>query len=119
MLWFLLAACASTLLLAVTNHLTQNIASIPFLWVLPLSLYLLTFILVFDFERLYSTTVFTWLLIAALGGMAYGLNRMELPYQPEARHPRLLRRTFPLLHVLPRRACEAKASLRATSPRST
>ncbi len=74
LLWFLLAACASTLLLAVTNHLTQNVASIPFLWVLPLSLYLLSFILTFDFERLYNPTVFSWLLIAALGGMAYGLK---------------------------------------------
>ena len=37
-----LAACASTLLLAVTNHLSQNVAAIPFLWVLPLALYLLT-----------------------------------------------------------------------------
>ncbi len=73
LLWLLLACCASTLLLSVTNHLTQNIASVPFLWVLPLSLYLLTFILVFDFERLYSRRVFPWLVVLALGGMAYGL----------------------------------------------
>lgn len=72
-LWFLLAGCASTLLLSVTNHLTQNVASIPFLWVLPLSLYLLTFILTFDSEWLYNRTVHTWLLIAFLGAMAYGL----------------------------------------------
>lgn len=71
--WLLLAACASTLLLAVTNHLTQNVASIPFLWVLPLSLYLFTFILTFDFERLYHRKIFVWLLSLALGGMAYGL----------------------------------------------
>ncbi len=74
-LWLLLAACSSTLLLSVTNHLTQNVASIPFLWVLPLGLYLLTFILTFDYERLYNRTVFIWLLIAALGGMTYGLGR--------------------------------------------
>ncbi|HEX9021933.1 MAG TPA: hypothetical protein VF903_11800, partial [Nitrospirota bacterium] len=73
-LWLLLAACASTLLLAVTNHLTQNVAPIPFLWVLPLSLYLLTFILTFDFERLYHRKIFFWLLAIALGGMAYGLS---------------------------------------------
>ncbi len=73
-LWLLLAACASTMLLAVTNHLTQNVASIPFLWVLPLSLYLLTFILTFDFERLYHRKIFIWLLALALGGMAYGLS---------------------------------------------
>lgn len=72
--WLLLAACASTMLLAVTNHLTQNVASIPFLWVLPLSLYLLTFILTFDLERLYQRTIFTWILALSLGGMAYGLS---------------------------------------------
>ncbi len=72
-LWLLLAACASTLLLSVTNHLTQNVASIPFLWVLPLGLYLLTFILTFDYERLYNRAVFIWLLMTAIGGMAYGL----------------------------------------------
>src|ERR1041384_3130475 len=47
-LWFALPACASVLLLAVTNKLCQDIAVIPFLWVLPLSLYLLTFIISFD-----------------------------------------------------------------------
>jgi len=74
-LWLLLAGCASTLLLAVTNHLTQNVASIPFLWVLPLGLYLLTFILCFDYERFYHRKVFTWLMAVAVGGMAYGLGR--------------------------------------------
>jgi hypothetical protein len=74
MLWLLLAGCASTLLLAVTNHLTQNVASIPFLWVLPLGLYLLTFILCFDFDRIYHRKVYTWLMVIALGGMAYGLS---------------------------------------------
>jgi len=47
LVWVGLAAVASTLLLAVTNYLTQNVAAIPFLWVLPLSLYLLTFIVCF------------------------------------------------------------------------
>jgi SAM-dependent methyltransferase len=46
--WLVFAALGSFLLLAVTNHVCLNIASIPFLWVLPLSLYLLSFILCFD-----------------------------------------------------------------------
>lgn len=46
-LWIGLAACASTLLIAVTSQITQEVAAIPFLWVLPLTLYLLTFILAF------------------------------------------------------------------------
>ena len=53
-----LAACPSALLLAVTSHLTENIAAIPFLWVLPLSLYLLSFILCFDSDRWYSRWLF-------------------------------------------------------------
>ncbi len=73
--WLALSACASTLLLAVTNHLTQNVASIPFLWVLPLGLYLLTFILTFDFEGLYNRRVFAWLVSAALAAMCFGLTQ--------------------------------------------
>jgi SAM-dependent methyltransferase len=46
--WLIFAALGSFLLLAVTNHVCLNIASIPFLWVLPLALYLLSFILCFD-----------------------------------------------------------------------
>ncbi len=46
--WLVCAALGSMLLLALTNHITQNIASIPFLWVLPLSLYLLSFVVVFE-----------------------------------------------------------------------
>ena len=72
--WMGLAACASALLLAVTNHLTQNIAAIPFLWVLPLSLYLLSFILCFDSDRWYSRWLFLGLGAVALGGMAYAVS---------------------------------------------
>jgi hypothetical protein len=53
-LWVSLAATASILLLSVTSHLTQEVAVIPFLWVLPLTIYLLTFILAFSGERWYS-----------------------------------------------------------------
>ena len=73
-LWLLLAGCASLLLLAVTNHLTQNVASIPFLWILPLGLYLLTLTLSFDLERFYNRKVSAWLMLVALAGMAYGLS---------------------------------------------
>ncbi len=47
-LWLALSALGSVLLLATTSHITQNIASVPFLWVLPLTLYLLTFVLAFE-----------------------------------------------------------------------
>src|SRR5579885_609247 len=70
-LWLALPACASVLLLAVTNHLTQNVAAIPFLWVLPLSIYLLTFILCFEGSGWYRRSAYLGLLAVALGTMAY------------------------------------------------
>jgi protein-L-isoaspartate O-methyltransferase len=73
LLWLALAACASLLLLSVTSHLTQNIASIPFLWILPLCLYLLTFILCFERSGWYHRKVYLWLIVASVGLMSYGL----------------------------------------------
>jgi len=52
-IWIALAAVATTLLIAVTNQITQEVAVIPFLWVLPLTIYLLTFILAFSGGKLY------------------------------------------------------------------
>ncbi len=66
LLWIALAACPSALLLAITNHLTQNIAAIPFLWILPLSLYLLSFILCFESGRWYRRWLFVPLAAASL-----------------------------------------------------
>ena len=58
MFWVILPALASVALLAVTNHLSQDVAAVPFLWVLPLSLYLLSFILCFDSDRWYVRVLF-------------------------------------------------------------
>ena len=54
LLWVGLAGCASMMLLATTNQMCQEVAVIPFLWVLPLTLYLATFIIVFAGDRWYS-----------------------------------------------------------------
>jgi hypothetical protein len=62
-LWVALAASASTLLLAVTNQLTADVAPIPLLWIIPLSLYLLSFIIAFSGERWYYRPLFSVLLI--------------------------------------------------------
>ena len=59
LLWIALPACASVMLLATTNQICQEVAVIPFLWVLPLTLYLLTFILCFDSPRWYSHNGYT------------------------------------------------------------
>jgi hypothetical protein len=72
-LWVAFAACASVLLLAVTTFLTQDVAAIPFLWIVPLSVYLLTFILCFDSPRFYHRAAFLPLAAAALGFMAWRL----------------------------------------------
>jgi hypothetical protein len=74
LIWMGLAGCASALLLAVTNHLTQNVAAIPFLWVLPLSLYLLSFILCFDSDRWYKRRLFTRLAVVELLATAYAMS---------------------------------------------
>jgi spermidine synthase len=77
LLWIGLAACASILLLAVTTYLTQNVAPIPLLWVVPLSLYLLSFILCFESDRLYPRWLFLPLLVGALGLFTYGIAWYE------------------------------------------
>lgn len=66
LLWFGLAASASALLLATTNQLTQEIASVPFLWMLPLLLYLLSFILCFESDRWYSRPLYFTLFVPAI-----------------------------------------------------
>ena len=74
LMWLLLPAVASVLLLAITNHLSQNVAAIPFLWVLPLSIYLLSFILCFEGEGWYRRNPYLQLLAVALGSMAYAVS---------------------------------------------
>lgn len=79
-LWIGLAATASMLLLAMTRHLTQDVAPVPFLWIAPLSIYLLSFILCFDAPRYYVRPFF----LAALPLAFLALDRvldsgMEVP----------------------------------------
>jgi hypothetical protein len=73
-IWLLLSAMGSYMLLAVTNHITQNVASVPFLWILPLILYLLTFILSFEGRGWYQRRFFLGPLAVILVAMAWGLN---------------------------------------------
>lgn len=73
LLWIFLPACASGLLVSFTNHLSQNVAPIPFLWVLTLGVYLLSFIICFEREAWYRRAVFLPLLALASGGAAFSL----------------------------------------------
>jgi MFS family permease len=76
--WLALSAMGSVMLLAVTNHITQNISSVPFLWVLPLALYLVTFILAFDHPRWYARPLFLALLALLVPAMAWYVPSLDL-----------------------------------------
>ena len=75
LVWMTLACTASLLSISVTNHLSQNVAAIPFLWVLPLGIYLLTFLLCFESDRWYRRAWALPVHASALAGMAYLIFR--------------------------------------------
>jgi hypothetical protein len=79
-LWVALAACASALLVAVTNHMSANVAPIPLLWVVPLALYLLSFILCFESDRIYQRWLFVPWVAPALGWMSFAIYTAEGNY---------------------------------------
>ena len=72
--WLLLSGMGAFMLLAVTNHITHDVASVPFLWILPLTLYLVTFILCFEGRGWYQRRIFIVPLLAIVGAMAWALN---------------------------------------------
>ena len=79
-LWIALSATASLFLLSVTNQITQEVAVIPFLWVLPLALYLLSFILAFSSERGYDRRLFAALfMLSAMFTLFVMLNATRVP----------------------------------------
>jgi hypothetical protein len=66
LLWVGLPALACVLFLAMTNDLCSEVAVIPFLWILPLTIYLLSFIICFYSERWYQRRFYTLALIVAV-----------------------------------------------------
>ena len=74
-LWLALPAAASMLLLASTNKMCLDVASFPFLWILPLCLYLLTFIISFDHPRWYNRPVWCGILLISLGLVCWIMER--------------------------------------------
>jgi SAM-dependent methyltransferase len=81
LLWAALAACPSILMVADTSFLTTNIAPIPMIWVAPLALYLLSFILSYERRSWYQRKVYLPLLVLGLGALAYlpSLSMNALP----------------------------------------
>ncbi len=73
--WFALAALGSYELVAVTNHLTQNIPSFPMMWLLPLVIYLASFTLCFDGDRWYAPRAYRAATLLAVLAMALLLYR--------------------------------------------
>ena len=69
--WFVLSACASMLLLSITNHIDENVAAVPLLWVLPLAVYLITFIVTFASNTFYRRWLWLRLLAFGLAMLAY------------------------------------------------
>jgi hypothetical protein len=84
--WLILAATGSALLLATTNLITQDIVGAPFLWVVPLSLYLLSFILTFESDRWYHRLSFAILagVLAPVAAATTGAGAVFLPLWGEA-----------------------------------
>lgn len=70
-IWVALAAGASGLLVTVSANMSANVAPIPLLWVVPLALYLLTFIMAFSGRRFYHPTWYFPLLALAIGCMGF------------------------------------------------
>jgi hypothetical protein len=87
-LWLSLTACSSIMLLATTGQMCQDVAVVPLLWILPLSLYLLSFILCFQHERLYWRPLFlgglaasiVWTCVVLFGGVFVALRWQILSY---------------------------------------
>jgi len=79
-LWLALSATGSVLLLAVTNHLTQNVAAVPLLWLAPLTLYLVTFIIAFEGRDWYRPQLLWPFVLVWLAGMAWILVDADFHY---------------------------------------
>jgi spermidine synthase len=73
LLWLVLAACGSGMLLAISSHISQNVAPIPLLWILPLTIYLLTFVLCFESDRAYLRPVWIPAMLIGLSAMAHAV----------------------------------------------
>ena len=78
--WLALSATGSVMLLAVTNHLTQNVASVPLLWLVPLTLYLATFIIAFEGKGWYQPRLLWPLVLIGLIAMAWLLVDTDYHY---------------------------------------
>jgi len=94
LLWVLLSMGAAMQLSAVTSYLTQNIAAIPLLWILPLAVYLITLILAFQFPRLLPRGIVVRFLVVMLAGLGYALSQSEVSWPLRVSLPLFLLELF-------------------------
>jgi len=82
--WLLLAFAPCSLMLSVTTYLTSSVAPMPLLWVVPLSAYLLTFVLVFARRRWVPHKLMLWIMPVALLVMPWTMTGLllGLPMEP-------------------------------------
>lgn len=73
-MWLLLSLFPSALLVATTTQVSLEVAVVPFLWILPLSLYLLSFIICFDSPKAYFRPLFVPLLVCGIVGICFLLS---------------------------------------------
>jgi SAM-dependent methyltransferase len=73
LIWLSLSACGSMLLLSITNHMMDNVAPVPLLWVLPLAVYLATFALAFGRRGVYPQWLMVRFLAVTLGSLGYAI----------------------------------------------
>lgn len=83
-LWIALAACASLLLAATTTHISQNVAALPLVWILPLVAYLLSFVVAFATRAWPPRWLVVGLAIAGMVGTGFLLSRdlLDIPIIP-------------------------------------
>jgi len=94
LLWVLLPMGAAMQLSAVTSYITQNIAAIPLLWILPLAVYLITLILAFQFPRLVPRGILVRFLVVMLAGLGYALSQSEVSWPLRVSLPLFLIEVF-------------------------
>ena len=84
LIWIGLATAPSILLLAITNLMCAEVASVPFLWILPLTLYLVSLIICFDTPAWYVRSIYWPLTLVTMVGsmiLLHAANQFSLIYQ--------------------------------------
>ena len=111
--WVALAAVPSALLVAVTAHISTDVAAVPLLWVIPLALYLLTFVIVFSRRPIIPH----WLVVAVAAGVHPRAGRGQLVFEPVEDDRRRDRRIHLVVFFVCALMCHGELARRRPAPR--